>query len=350
MIVGRALGVAAVAADLPSELGNQHLPPELFPASAGGELRQRPARDVQRQAFAKEVSVRAEVVRQVLFDLRQLRVDAEEHIDRPGFLDPVRVRKEEIQCPQPRDRSQRELQHTRPVDADQRRVVGEPAGQLLLKPIAVTGVVGQPACAPQREPMLMTIQLPDDLVVAAGCIQVIDRRPEASRRPALMDRVDVPVGQRMRSRIRGLRPLKPQSGVAKQIVFAGQNAVRACRRLAGRGREPLQHRRDEPASGRRMQREPLRSAEKVPRQGAVRVEPLFAIQGAADVIKAVAGRKAGTERAPVPARRLQSGRDTIARASQRGRGPAAKLDAIHPDQPGQCRCPAHGHGAAAEPL
>ena len=88
----------------------------------------------------------------------------------------------------------------------------------------------------------------------------------------------------------------------------------------------------------------------MPRQGAVRVAPLFAIEGTVDVFKAVPGRKAGAERAPVPARPLQRGADAIARASQRGRRPATKLDAIHPNQPGQCQCTTHGHGAAAEPL
>ena len=152
VVVRRALRVTPVQAELPIDPGEEHLTSEPFPATAGRELRQRPARDVERETFAEQVSVGAEVVRQVAFDLPQLSVDAEQQIDDPGLLDPVVAGDEKIQRPQPRQNPQRQLQHAGPVDPDERRIGGQPTGKLLLEPITVTRVARQPAGTPQHEP------------------------------------------------------------------------------------------------------------------------------------------------------------------------------------------------------
>ena len=47
----------------------------------------------------------------------------------------------------------------------------------------------------ERQPVLMPIELPDDLVVAAHGIEVRDRRPECAWRASIVDRVEVPVNR-----------------------------------------------------------------------------------------------------------------------------------------------------------
>ena len=73
---------------------------------------------------------------------------------------------EEVDGPRPGDASERELEHARPVDADERRVRLQPVGGLAYGVFAIAVVAGEPLGAPEHEQMLMSIQLPDDLVVA----------------------------------------------------------------------------------------------------------------------------------------------------------------------------------------
>ena len=63
--------------------------------------------------------VGAEVAREVLLDVRELPIERDEQIDDPGLVVLVpRSAREELECPEPAQTAERELQHARPVDAD----------------------------------------------------------------------------------------------------------------------------------------------------------------------------------------------------------------------------------------
>ena len=64
------------------------------------------------------------------------------------------------------------------------------------EPIAISEVARQPERAAEREPVLMAIQLPDDLVVAARRIEIRHARPEPLRGAALVHRVALPIDGR----------------------------------------------------------------------------------------------------------------------------------------------------------
>src|SRR2546423_8701438 len=87
--------------------------------------------------------------------------------------------------PDPRKRAQRELEHARPVDADERWIVGEPAFEIAQPGSAIFRIAGEPRGAPEDEPVLMAVQLPDDFVIAATWIEVSHVGPEPAGRAAL---------------------------------------------------------------------------------------------------------------------------------------------------------------------
>ena len=85
---------------------------------------------------------------------------------------------------------------------------------------AVASVSRQPVGAAKHEPVLVPVQLPDDLVVAAGRIQVRDAGPEAQRRAPVVDRVARPVDPLVRA-------VEAQAGIAEQVELAAEQAVGA---------------------------------------------------------------------------------------------------------------------------
>ena len=52
--------------------------------SAARNSGKRSAGDVKRQRFSQQVRVRAEIVREVVFDVRQLPLERDEQVDQPG--------------------------------------------------------------------------------------------------------------------------------------------------------------------------------------------------------------------------------------------------------------------------
>ena len=65
----------------------------------------------------------------------------------------------------------------------------------------------------------MAVQLPDDLVVAAGGIEIGDVGPEQERRAAIVNRIVMPVDDRARA--------KREIAIAEQIVAAGDDPLSA---------------------------------------------------------------------------------------------------------------------------
>ncbi len=131
MIVRRQLRMAAVGMDLPARLLDEHIPAEPDTPRAGRQFGQRASSHVQRERLAGEVRVGAEVAREVLLDVRELPIERDEQIDDPGlFVFMPRSTREHLECPEPAQTAERELQHARPVGADERRIGLQPALEL----------------------------------------------------------------------------------------------------------------------------------------------------------------------------------------------------------------------------
>ena len=78
----RALHVPAVRKNLSIDLLQKDSTSRGHPAFAGRELREGLAHDIQSQRFTREVRVRTEVIREVMFDMRQLPIDGDEGVDK----------------------------------------------------------------------------------------------------------------------------------------------------------------------------------------------------------------------------------------------------------------------------
>ena len=163
------------------------------PAFAGRELREGLAHDIRSQRFTREVRVRTEVIREVMFDVRELPIDSDEGVDEPG----LRVGEQEMNRHRPRDSSKADLEHARPVDAGERRIRVNPALHLIDDRAGIAGLAGQPRRTAKLQPMLMTVQLPDDLVIADRGIEIRDIRPADARRMSIVYGIEMPVDDRL---------------------------------------------------------------------------------------------------------------------------------------------------------
>ena len=106
----------------------------------------------------------------------ELFVESKQHVEQPRRVAGFGLeRNKEVETPDPRKRSEAELEHARPVDPDEWRVFGEPAREFLSEGVLVTTIVGQPCGAAERKPMLVAVQLPDDLVITELRIEVRNR-------------------------------------------------------------------------------------------------------------------------------------------------------------------------------
>src|SRR4029079_1349886 len=97
-------------------------------------------------------------------------VETEQQIEKPRSIraSAMSVRldgEEKMQAPDPGERPKPEFEHARPVDADQRRIVSQPAREFLSKAIGIPAVGGQPGGTSQHQPVLMAIEFPNDLVI-----------------------------------------------------------------------------------------------------------------------------------------------------------------------------------------
>src|SRR5688500_20181722 len=107
--------MAAVGDDLPVDLVEQDAAAEGRPAAAAGKVGQCQPADIERQCFACQMRVRAEVVREILLEMREVRVESHEEVDEPwaprrsgGTL--VGVREQEMKRPDPGERTEAEFE------------------------------------------------------------------------------------------------------------------------------------------------------------------------------------------------------------------------------------------------
>ena len=75
--------MTAVGMNLAADLTLEDLAPELDPAGAAGKFRHGQSDHIERQRFPGEVRVGAEVVGEVLLDVRQLTIEADDQIHEP---------------------------------------------------------------------------------------------------------------------------------------------------------------------------------------------------------------------------------------------------------------------------
>src|SRR5439155_19800865 len=167
MVVRRSLAVAAVRDDLAIDLVDQDSAAERFTTIARTKLRQHAAGDIERQRFAERMPVRAEVVREIALDMSELAVDSQQDVDRPGGGVVERRLDEELERPDPGQRAKPELEHARPIDAREGRILMQPVFQLRQALASISLDAGQPECATERQPVLAPIALPDHLVISA---------------------------------------------------------------------------------------------------------------------------------------------------------------------------------------
>ena len=172
--------------------------------------------------------------------------------------------------PEPRQRSQRDFEHARPVDAGKRRVRAKPRSELRKKTLAVSALAGQPESPAQHQPVLMAIQFPDDLVIAARRIEVRHARPERVRRAAVVDRIERPVRQ---GGTAWSEPAEPKPTIAEQVVFAGEDAVGAQRRVTSGAGKLVMDARGQCVLRVRADRKASRSSPEVAHKGDMRGVP-----------------------------------------------------------------------------
>ena len=238
VIVRRPLAVAAVARDLPVDLRRAARAGRVASRRRWRQFGQRAARDVQRQRLAEQMRVRAEVVREVALDVRQLAIEREQQIDEPR-----RVRRRCRRLPakkcsaqihdSERNASSSMLAQLMP---DERRVRVEPARRARRRTDRDTSLAGQPERAAERQPVLVAVQLPDDLVVAARRVEIRHRRPEAPRRATVdVHRIELPVGMAHRA---GRRRIAARGSRADRTGRRGSRSARAAASAGAVGKRP----------------------------------------------------------------------------------------------------------------
>src|SRR5688500_2056675 len=129
-----------------------------------------------------------------------------------------------MQRPGPRDGAEAELEAAGPVDPEEWRVRGEPARELLDDAAAVPGIARQPRRANELQPVMMSIQIPDDLVIADRGIEVGHISPEDDGRAPVVHGIEMPVN------LASARSER-QSSIAEYVVLPREDAVGALDRI-----------------------------------------------------------------------------------------------------------------------
>src|SRR6266566_8629165 len=101
---------------------------------------------------------------------------------------------EEIQTPDPRDRAESHLEAARPIHADLGGIGVHPGHEVLDERRRVAFIVCVPVRLAERHEVLMTIELPNELVFPGDFgVEVIDPTPMATLDSCPRDRITVPI-------------------------------------------------------------------------------------------------------------------------------------------------------------
>src|SRR5688572_20950854 len=175
-----------------------------------------------------------------------------------------------MQRPGPGDRTESDLQHARPVDAGQRRVRGQPALEVRRDRARVARVASQPRGAPEGEPVLVTVDLPDDLVVADCGIQIGDVSVENGRRPAVVHGIEMPVDSAILAR-------ESQPPVTEYVAMSREDPIGPRARIGFPGRPPRRDKKAQLGQRCRIEDEARRSRAYPCREGVMHGVPLLTV-------------------------------------------------------------------------
>ena len=190
--------------------------------------------------------------------------------------------------------------------------------------------------------MLVAIDLPDDLVVARGGLEIRDGRPDCPRGATLMDRIQMPIDS-CAGRYLGTCRIEPQSGISQQVVLASENAVRPAGRLADAVWKRREDGVDEgPPQCGACHKSPRR-VDQVPRQLAMGRLPVAAGERRARSLEARQPRESRRQVFAFPRRCADSRRDAVDRRTSVGLETPADLGRVHPRKTHQAT-PDHGPG------
>ena len=168
---------------------------------------------------------------------------------------------EQLERPEPRQAPERELQHARPVRAAQRRIRRRASRRAAHERVVEAPIAGQRVGAAEEQPVLMPVELPDDLVVAGGGIE-IGHAPSTPAASGVRARVacqsgdgpelETAMSRAGRSGRRGRRPrARPRRRSARGKSPAGSPTASRCqRREALSGKAERARRRSDRASAR----------------------------------------------------------------------------------------------------
>src|SRR5688500_16419376 len=132
-----------------------------------------------------------------------------------------------MQRPRPGERAKPDLEHARPVDAEEWWVRQQPALEILDNRAREARVARQPRGSSGQRPVLMAVVFPGSLVSADRIVQIRAIRVEDARGPPAMPRIAVPVHAAIRARI-------SHTAVTQEAVAPFENPIGAralvCRR------------------------------------------------------------------------------------------------------------------------
>src|SRR5208337_4701752 len=115
----------------------------------------------------------------------QIRLKSRRKIGAPG---------KEVANPKPRHAAECHLESAGPIDAERIRICLPPRKPLIHQFIGVDAITGHEPGLGERDQMLMTVQFPDDLVVADFMkIQKIDFEPWPQRAARAMNGIGMPI-------------------------------------------------------------------------------------------------------------------------------------------------------------
>src|ERR1051325_1638076 len=159
---------------------------------------------------------------------------------------------EEVERPEPRDRSEGDFEAARPVDAWLRRVGVHPLRRVAREAFGVSLVARAPVGAPQGLEELVPAQLPDEFLVAGDLrVEEVYPAPMRERRADARERLDVPVDGR--AEVQVFEP--EQTEAARQDSFG----------VIDDGRGFVREARAEGVAGRALVVEALEEARRAPR-------------------------------------------------------------------------------------
>src|SRR5262245_4826727 len=162
------------------------------------------------------MSVRTEIIRKIFFNVITM-LDQRFEQPRPGKLCHGGRIGAEIQCPEPLNRTEGDIQTGSPADAHPGGICVDPRRELKGDPSGIPVIVGQPISLTESNEMRAAIDLPNDFEVTfADWRNRINFAPVHKRSALPTYRIEMPV----------YRIAELQVGITEQVEFPGNHLLR----------------------------------------------------------------------------------------------------------------------------